>query len=328
MLPLETVGNPGLEGEYLASRILHGNINDPRYLNLRMDLAGLSFVDASQELTELLTQIKKMVVGNQGLIDRPVVKKLYFDDAPELTALIEKAHAEVTKLSYLYNEAQTEKLHDSYFNMQGEIETAPMTYEDIGQIVNSYTIDNDEVAQLGQTKTELDRMEASLRNILTVSSKDNPKLSSKEIPANLSVKYKLFLTDLTNNLDVATDNIQISMVVSKGLDAITTTLPADDLDPFTTDVCNNIISALTDPESFYSKCKNDEIISPVVGQMFGHSYPEYYSKYSDIFMEDYEGLSYQAVLDFKKCFGLSPDDSELVSLCSQYVKLGFTQPQQ
>jgi hypothetical protein len=115
------------------------------------------------------------------------------------------------------------------------------------------------------------------------------------------------------------------MVVSKGLDAIISSTPKDDLDPYLTDVCNNVIEVLVDPKSFYNMCKRDAIISSSVGQMFGHCYPEFYGKYLDMYMDDYDSFDQQESIDFRKCFALDADDSELTALCSQYVKLGFTQ---
>lgn len=327
MLPLETVGNPQMEAEYLASRILHGNINDPNYLNLRMNLAGLVFVDASQPLTDKLTQIKKIVVGTQGLIDRPVVKQYYKDEAPELKSLIKSTLKEIDKLIVLYSIATTQKFEETFTNMSQDLENAPMTYEDVGEQVNKYNSDNDHITQMDQTNTELKRMEGVLNAILRVPDGDNPRVTNKEIPAKLSTEYKLFLNDLSQNLDVATNNMHISMVVGQGLDAIISTIPKDDLDPYLSDVCNNIISVLTDPESFYTKCKSDQVISSAVGQLFGHCYPEYYGKYQDMYMDEYSKMDQQEVLEFRKCFGLDSDDSELTTLCSQYVKLGFTQQQ-
>lgn len=327
MLPVETIGNPQLESECLAGRILHGNINSPNYLNLRMGFAGLSYIDASQELTDKLNEIKKMVIGTQGLVDRPIIKQYYNGEAKELKSLVEETLTIVDNLAEIYVIATPQKYDEIYSNLENDVENAPMTFEDLGEHVNRYSADSNHLQQLDQTTNELKRMQGVLQAILRTYGEETPKITNKEIPAKLSNEYKIFLNDLTNNLEVATDNVLISMTVSKGMDAIISTFPKDELDPYLTDVCNNIIETLTDPENFYSKCKSDGIVSSAVGQMFGHCYPEYYNKFMDMFMDEYEKMDYQQVLDFRKCFGLDSNDSELTSLCSLYVKLGFTSPQ-
>lgn len=325
MMPTETVGNPGLESEYLASRILHGNIQNPSYLNLRMNLAGLSFIDAAQDLTDVLSEIRKMVVTTFGLVEKPIVKQYYYGKGDELRVLIDKALEEVSKLVVMYGEAVPEKHFSIAESMAQDLDESPSSYEDIGERINRFQIDQDHLMSLDQTLQELRRMQGVLEAILRVNQEDNAKLSSKELTPKVSTDYRIYLNDLMQNMEVATDNAIVAMIVAKGIDAIQSTLPKDDLDPYIADVCNNVIKTLTNPKDFYSMCNKDEVVSSAVGQMFGHCYPEFFNKFLDIYMDKYDTMTQQETMDFRKCFGLDADDSELTSLCSQYVKLGFAQ---
>src|SRR6516225_3163488 len=245
MIPLETVGNPGLESEYLASCILKGLIETPEYLELRMNIASLQFIDVSQKLLTICDEIQKKTVSNFGLVERPIVKQYYYGKAPELKELIDEALKEVYILSQFYKMAVPEKQAFIETVMQHDIENSPMTYEDIGQNINKYQVDQNHLDELYQTHIKLEKMQG-------------------------------------------------------------------------------VLKAITEPESFYNMCKRDQIVSSSVGQMFGHCYPEFYNKFLDMYIEDVPKLEHQEVLDFRKCFGLDSDDSELVALCSPYVKLGFT----
>jgi hypothetical protein len=323
MIPLETVGNPGLESEYLASCILKGLIETPEYLELRMNIASLQFIDVSQKLLTICDEIQKKTVSNFGLVERPIVKQYYYGKAPELKELIDEALKEVYILSQFYKMAVPEKQAFIETVMQHDIENSPMTYEDIGQNINKYQVDQNHLDELYQTHIKLEKMQGVLKAIERIY-RNNAKLSTKEFAPKYDTKYRLYIQDLLQNIDKATHNPIISMNVAKAIDAIQSTAPKDDLDPYIMDVCNNVIEALTEPESFYNMCKRDQIVSSSVGQMFGHCYPEFYNKFLDMYIEDVPKLEHQEVLDFRKCFGLDSDDSELVALCSPYVKLGFT----
>ena len=132
------------------------------------------------------------------------------------------------------------------------------------------------------------------------------------------------MNSITQNIGEITSNTLLAVIIGKVVDSISASLPSkNNLDPFNNEIALNVLHSLADPENFYKECKIGNIVSPAVGTLFGHCYPEFYHKFIDIYMEKGDTLPYQEQINFRKCFGLPEDNSQLINLCSTYVNMNF-----
>lgn len=324
MIPDETVGNPHLESECLAAKLISGLLLPDAYTNLRVNMAGISMIPSSDKLMKLTMELQDEVVSKQGPLDDKVLKKYYYGENPELKSLLKRINKQVDKDLVAYETALVEKLESATNEIADASDT--MDYFDMAQVVDKSQVINTEIQQMDKTHTDLRIMQGLLRATIQAYGEGKDRLPTKAVVTpKLSTEYKLYIQGLLTNLDEVTSNMTLVMTTAKALDSLMSLVPKDDLDPYLEDVCKNFIEAVTKPETFYSMCERDEIVSSSVGQMFAHSYPEYYNKYLDMYMDDIPEMDYQAQIDFRKCFGLDSNDSEITALCSQYVKLGFKQ---
>lgn len=324
MIDTPTVGDPELESEYLASCIVSGILYPADYNTLRINIAGLEFLDASNDLTDMLDVIQKETTSKFGILKDTVVEKYYYGEEPDLFKVFEVMHEHLQNLELMYGVATQEK----FMQIADDIaeKSQSMKYEDVGQAVDETALESQHMHDLDKTHLQLRKMIGITSAILKGYGAAKGKLLKRtKVKPKTLPDYEMFLQELTDNLDVVCNNMQLSSVVGRVLDSINSLWPQNELDPYLMDVSNNFIAVITEPKDFYSMCKQDEIISPSVGQMFGHCYPEYYSKFVDMYTDNINEIDYQSQLDFRKCFGMVPDDSQLTALCSQYIKLGFKQ---
>ncbi len=320
----ETVGMTTLEPEYLASQILSGIILPDKYTALRVNMAGLKIIDASPKLTKLLETLQDLVVDKFGLLKDQEMKSYYMGENPELKSLVKKIFKETEIQIELYGQAVEDKLEQVIGNIESHAKS--MDYYDLIQGVNKSQFDSEDAKNYDNIQTDLRRSKGILTSIFKAYGVGESRIPTKPVvEVGLTPRYKLFINELMTNIDSVTTNIMFTITLSKALDSIISLIPKDELDPYLSDVCKNFLSVVTDPKSFYTKCKQDEIVSEAVGTMFAHSYPGFYNLYQDMCLEDYDGLEYQSQLDFQKCFGIGQDNSALTTLCSGYVKLGFKQ---
>lgn len=323
----ETIGTSQLEAEYLSSCILKGILYPHSYTNLRIQLAGLKFIDISNKYDTKLLELQNQTIEKSGLLKDKEIESYYYGKNPELKSLIKSLSNEISKMDDLYSIAIPEKGIMIADELEGNISSAPFTYADIGEQVNRAATQHSHLEELNSTHLDVQRTKASLRNILDSYGLSNIKLPKKGFEASLSTDYQLYIQDLTMNLDKVTSNPQLTFTLSNCLDSVASLIPKDELDPYLSDVCNNFLEVVTNPKSFYSMCENDEIISSSVGQMFQHCYPSFYNKFLDMYMDAIPDMDYQDQIDFRKCFGMEADNAALSSLCSKYILLGFIQPQ-
>lgn len=321
-LPVETVGNPGLECEYITSKLMAGIMWPDLYTNLRSDLAGLEFIDASETLTITLKALQKKIVTKFGLLDDKESLDYFYGKNPEVMFLVKVVQEEVDNLIDLYGIAVAQKYDEIGSKIEASAST--MNFRDLGDAVNQTSGDVDHMHQLDQTQLQLRKSVGVLREIENAYGASLGKVSTKAIvKPGLTTDYKLFLQQFSTNVGEVASNARLGFTLGRTFDALFSLMPKDDLDPYLIDVFNNFLSVVIDPKSYYSKCERDEIVSSSVGQMFNHCYPEFYFKYQDMYMDDFEKMDYQDQIEFRKSFGLDENNSQLTSLCSQYVSLGF-----
>lgn len=321
MIPETFIGNAELETEYLASQILEGIILPDSYTDLRISLASIPIIDVSNNLTNKLILLQKEVSTKYGFLDDKPIKDFFFGKNPELKKLLKSIEKEVLMQQDLYGIAKDQQLEQSIDTISQHAET--MDYEILARGVALTGMDRNKIDSFEQTKVELQKAKSFVTASLASYGRGEVRLPTKGIPAKLSTQYKLFLHELSSNLDQVTSNIRLSFVLAKATDSIISLFPKDDLDPYLTDVCNNFLDVISNPKSFYSKCQQDEIVSSAVGQLFAHCYPEFYNRFQDMYLDDYNNMDYQEQIEFKKCFALGSEDPSLTSLCSNYIKLGF-----
>ena len=319
----QTLGDPELESEWITSLLLSGLFLPPDYTNLRINMASLQFLDVTGELDLYLGLLQKEIVDKFGLLkDKPLEQYYYGTNDSLYTAMI-LIDQEVASLTGLYDLAVKEQFMQQAEKISSAAET--LRYEDLGEAIRTSVLDTEQLHRLDQTHLQLRKMQGLTAAILRAYGTAGFKLPKKsKLTVGTNSQYKLFLQNISTNIGDIASNIQLGMTLGKALDSIFSLIPKpDNLDPYVEDVCNNFLEVITDPKSFYTKCKTDQIISPTVGQLFGHCYPQFYDKFQDMFLDDLDDLDYQEVLDFRKCLGMEPDDSELSALCSQYITLGF-----
>lgn len=321
---VDSVGNPKLEAEYMASGILKGMVLPSQYTDLCIQLAGIPMLQVSQTLEPFIMNLQDELIDNFGLVKEKESKDYLAGNNPGLFQLLTAIFQEVDHLIKIYGMAAKEKFEQTAEKIQQHAQS--MDYFDLGQGVDQAAADSDYIHKLDADHTDLRKMQGSLAAILRYYGAETRKFTNKvHCKPGVDSEYKMYLQQLVENIDTVTNNVQLAFTLGSTLDSIIGLLPKDDLDPYISDVCANFIKVITNPKDFYNMCKQDDIVSSSVGQMFAHSYPQFYEKFLDMYMDEVPKMEYQEQIDFRKCFALPEDTSQLTALCSNYIKVGFKQ---
>jgi hypothetical protein len=317
---INTISDIELEREYITSKFLSKIIWPKDYISLRFLISNIKILD-TKEIIPLTYPPLKLLITNQGLLKDKVIEGYYYGKESILLELFMLLLGEVSMNIPIYEQKIAEKLEEIQNDIESQLPGEG--YEGIGYIINTTLNKNEEVKNFDSIKFDLQKLKAQLENIIIRFGSGIEKISHKDKKVSFDVEYQLYLLNLQNKIDKFTDDGALAGIIAKAIDAIGIMNPKNSLDPFVKDLEDNLIHVLTKPDNFYSDCKNDNIVSKFIGQAFGLVYPHFFKKFYSIYLDEYEKLSYQEQMQFRNCFGISEDNSALITLCSNYVNKNF-----
>ena len=309
-----------LETELQASRIIQGVLYPAPYLNLRVNLSKIKPIN---EIEIDYLPVMKMLFDKKGFLKNSEVEHLWYGNNVILLQELIKLQTTIQDAISFFNA----RIPNQIVAIQNELVNKMMGQDVVGlsQAIDSVQHQNMLVDSKQVTLNALRVQEGVVNAAIEAYGLSTTRLKHKKnITPSTSVNYRLFINELSTNLGEYVENIETSIVMGRVLDSIISILPPpNNLDPFKKDEADNLLQVLSNPKEFYTFCRLNEIISPLVGTLFGHCYPGFYHMYLDMYLDDYENMNYQDQINFRKCFGLTENNTQLTTLCSSYVNKDF-----
>lgn len=314
---MDTLANPQLEAEYLASCILDGNIIPGGYTIIRMLISRLPVVNFGE--TSMIEEIlQKKLLDKMGLLKDKEIEDFYYGKNPELLSIFNQMLNEVMILEPVFKKAQEEEQqahHDQIFN---EIQNTEHV-DDMATIVNGSTPQTQHNEELQADDFKLRSLESMLDSIIELYGTADVKIKYKKQSKMDTIELKMFLLNIEQNIPKVNMDPMVVSTLYQDLSILAQNIPTDILDPFTIDSMNNLYMVFCNPKDYYSYCKKEEIDSAMIGEAFYTAFPEFHSLFVDMYMEDYESMDYQEQTNFRKCFALTENNGDLVSFCSSGI---------
>jgi len=312
-----------LELENLASKILKGMVVPTNYINIHTYFCQLELLNVSEEISLLLHTLQKKLVTDMGLLKESQLEKYFYGQNPEIIEILSSLKLEVDMWEPKYKQALLEKedelVNDLADKMQGQ------DFVGMGEAINRIQTRKQELENIQQTKIQLQKFQGVVDFLIPLYGSSIKKLSKKTKNPSLNKEYQLYIQDMLSHIDQYAGNAQLAFVLGRSIKSIQELFPKTViLDPYTTEISENLLKVLTNPEDFYSDCKTNRILSNSEGTTFQYCYPAFYEIYLNIYLEDFEKMDYQDQITFRKCFSLIADNSQLLQLANTYIKLGYT----
>lgn len=315
---IDTFSNTNLEIELATSNILKVVPIPPDYTYLRVIISELPILDTS-DLSPLT--YPKNLVDSKGLLKASAIESYYLGKNESLLSEFENLLMEVTKLIPEYQII----VKKFYEYIESTLDNSDLGYffDEFASTVNSVQGTADEMQRYDDLQIDLRKLEGLLNFTISQYGVGVSKIPSKGYFKTYNTEYKLYLNTLLTDYENVVTSPEVMMVLGKVIDSISTLDKPEDTSTFTKEQRENLLELLMNPEDFYKRCKLQEIISPLVGTLFGHCYPGFYHMFLDMYLDDYEKMNYQEQINFRKCFGLDENNSQLVTLCSNYINRDF-----
>ena len=316
----KTLGNPVLEAERSATKLLLGNYsslalvvdsvaNIPNLLDYPLFIEDMEYIIPeffNKKGDVKIESVKGFAEGKdedcfiriQGILARA---KQILGDA---LLLHEKKHLE-----------RVIKFEDSISNSQGMEEFTELIKASYGKDSMQET--------LKSMVLSLPTYISSLENILNSYGSGHIEYKSKELPSN-EKELRLFLPIFTKLLFEMEMPISVGICIGRVVDAISSFLKSPELQPYSKDTLVNMIKCFKHPDSYYSMVKRGQITQAAIGQMFAYCFHEHALQFADSLLEDFPSMTYQQQLNFRKSFNIPDNDTDLIKLCSSYIQLGYT----
>lgn len=318
---MKTIGSSELEAEYIASKLLYGMIIPAEYSRLRILISEIPEIDLSNFSLDI-ERLKKEVITNLGLVDDFEVEQFFYGKNVVLYKLLSQIKNKASNMLPTLIQASNEEAANQAMKTQAALANSP----DVLDMVQYLNLQSEKSAELQAIEDIVISAELAIQKIeaiLELYGMVNVKLTKKHNEINDLNEFKLFIDELSNSVPESGQDPIIVVKLVSAIDAINKFIPSDELNPFAIELLKNEYEQLCHPKDFYKNCKLDQILTPDIAKGVYSSYPEFYYKFISMLLEGYDKLTYQEQISFKKCFGLEMDDSELISLCSSYIKLGY-----
>lgn len=316
----EQVENNLLETELQTSEIIQGVLYPAPYTNLRNNLSKIKPI---QEIEIDYLPLMKILFDKKGFLKDSEVEHFWYGNNVKLLQELTKLQTTLQDAISFFNVA----IPNQIIAIQNELSNKMVGQDVVGlsQAIDSVQYNNMIIDSKQVTLNALKIQEGVINAIIEAYGLSSQRLKHKKnIVPSLSPNYKVYLNELSTNISEYVENIETSMVLGRVLDSIITTLPPpNNLDTFKKEEVENLLKVLSHPKEFYTFCRLQEIISPLVGTLFGHCYPGFYHMFLDMYLDDYEKMNYQEQINFRKCFGLDENNSQLITLCSNYINRDF-----
>lgn len=320
---MDTLGNPELEAESISALILADSSVPQEYVNLCMLMSSLSIPELPT-IEEMGDAIKKKYIDKLGLLKSSHVVNFLKGKDEDMYLIFQLLYEESSMLYPMYEvSAQIEqKLHFEKV-LQQTLEQEDVS--DKQRIAQSHSAIGGKAWEHMVMSKKLEVLQNKLSTILSLYGSYSMRLKEKKNKNMDPIELKRYLTLLEQDLMKSGLDPLVIMCTYKALCILAAAIPNDSLDPSKVDVMDNIYDVFCNPQDYYSYCKQEKIIDQKVGSAFYDAYPEYFKKFSSMYVEDYEQMDYQDQINFQKCFDMVQDNSQTISMCSLAYKIA---PQQ
>lgn len=313
-----------LDLELLASKMISGMIFPTDYINIRTNFCKLEMLkDISDEVTNDLNKLQEIMKTNFGNLEDDEVQKFFEGKHPKVLKLLNKIKKDVDEWIPVYGEALIEKGAQNLLDLEEDM--SGQDFVGMAEAINSNIYKVQELDNIRVTEIQLKVFKGILDALIPLYGTSLGKIPNVHITPSLGKKYQLFINDLLMNADVVAGNLEMAIVLGKVLQSIQKIFPQEVvLDPYKTQVHENLLKILTHPKNYYKECKNNSILNDTIPFLFSNSYSAIFQKFMSIYLDSFDKMDYTEQTVFRKCFILPPDNTKLLSLSNQYIKLGYT----
>lgn len=321
----EYLGNQQLECEHLTGRILKGDQIPGPFTTLKIVFSSLPMVDAGDSEI-ILGLLQKKLVNKLGLLKDSEIENFYYGKNPELLEAVERIKAEVDE-SLPALEIASEVERNDYFDRKFQEVNSQEDVSDMVQILNSSSQNSRRFDELENRKIDSQVLQTKIETILDLYGKAERKIRDKDQRAMNPLELKEYLTQIERDMPYSDYDPVMVMTLYYTLSILSASIPNDELDPFRVDIMQSLYNVLCNPDDYYAYCKQEKIVDISEGKSFSECYPEYYKKFTNMYVDEYDDMDYQQQINFKKCFDLVEDNSDLVAMCSTSLTPPPPQPQ-
>ena len=316
MIDIETISNSNLEREYISSLILKKISIPQNYSKLRLLISEIPILDTSEVMN---LDYPTKLTDKLGLLIDNIIENYYYGKKNDLLEQFVILHSQVHSLIPVYRNLAVSKMDE----VSTELDNSDLGYqfETIAFNLGTQLNKNVEIQNYDKMNNDLQKMSASLLNIISMYGSSTEKVKSKSKFTGYNTEYRLYVHDISINPDNYVYDPTIAVTLGKAVSAISEMDPTYSLDPFAKELEDNLLMVLQNPKDFYIDCKADNIVSSKIGTLFALTYPEFHDKFLDIYLEDYDKMSYPDQINFRKCFGLVEDTTQLTTLCSANMNI-------
>jgi len=317
---IDTLSDTQLEIEYAASCLLCLEALPSDYLSLKFLISSIKVIDTS-EFHELPYDDLTSLTDKLGLLKDTEIQKYYIGKADDLFMKFENLKLQASALIPIYENKIIETFNTSADKLYNQLPDAG--YLAMGSAIDSVGADTFATQNYDKVKFDLQQLDAQLSHILELYG-SGEKFSTKHKSPKWDKKYMIYLQELQTEIDKFTDNPQLTMTIGFIVDSIGSLNPVTSQDPYSMDLLDNLLMVLQNPKDYYKDCHMGKILNEVIGKLFYHCYPAFFNKFADIYIEDFESMDYTDQQNFRNCFGMKEDNSQLINAVAPTMV--FTQP--
>lgn len=312
------IGNYDLEIEWQTSKLLQGFMYPETYTDLRLTFNKLY----DMPLAPTIKDLRKQLWDEDGLLKEPQVNSFYKGTNEKVLDLLKACASEVSDM-LLYHKFSVETATSEIIDDLDNIDS-PYGLDNFGELVSDAQL---KVFYMEKKKEE----DIEGRVFIEFANKlysmygvgRSEVLQRKPRFTTLSDKFLVFLKAY-QLLMSDQGNLEVSTCVFKVID-IVSQFTEEELDPYHKDLLEELVDVFLYPEKYYTEYRTKSILSTIVASSFESIYPEFFRLYTEHAMETYNEIDYQSQINFQKSFNLPVDNSQLLSILSPAIQLGYVQ---
>lgn len=309
-----------LDAENTCSKILQGIIWPSTYIKLKQDICRINITKNDSNLYSMILSIQKKLCDSMGLLKDSKVEKFYFGEDEELFNQLEEILIYNEEMIPIYGQAVSDMIEHTKNVMEQELEK-PDGFYNLGPVLGWAKSQNPEIQRLDGEQYTAKQTAAAIKDILEVYGK-GVKIPKKPKFTKYNEDYHEFLYDLQVNIVDMDVGFEVAYCIGTAINYLSMLiLQKDNLDPYITDELDNLVDVYMHPEDYYSMCNQEKIVGTQVPMFFAAVYNRFYHLFVDMYLDKYSEMTYQEQINFRRCFCLTQDDSQILALCSASINL-------
>jgi len=315
---IDTLSDTQLENEILVGDYLNGCIYPMNYINLINKLSKLPVIELLTDITyfETIMAIKKELQSEtSNTLDKEAVIKVY-NKKSKIIPLIESLGLQA---SLLHKQLFVDAEADAFVKMSSAMQNME-TYDQyaLGTMIDLYSAQTPDystkiIEKLKETEVICAAIMDLIAAITTKYSETNIKVPKKIEDMGI---YLLEQLEIVQDFDTVPEYLMLLMNTLATMEQL---LPQDTLDPWKNSVYLQLIEILRNPLKYYSYLKNDKILDGSISEQIGTLYPETYQLAISNLLDKLPKLTYQQQIIYLRQSALTPNDTELVTLCQNHI---------